>query len=472
MNDQQKISRIRFEWHTDEQPVFDVGWEPVLSDSGEALWRVSVSGDLAELRPHLEQRRQLTMVWENYAEAVAQAVRRPDMGVDERTTRPVEGDEEDIAARLMGYAERLLRKPLVVETVVDGEQLAQTRVAWETGEMETGWRFDDVQDDLVWLHTASVEVAGRTILALAQREGAVGLAIVDASKQIAQAKATVIAQANSVKVPTKGPLMATPSLDVQTPYIVTRQSMLGIDWCWVPGGVFTMGGEQFDDEKPIHDVNVDGFWMMRYPVTNGQYRQFIEAGGYADEKWWTAAGWAERQEAGWREPRYWKDSQWNGAEQPVVGVSWYEAVAFCQWASEITGREIRLPTEAEWEKAARGTDGREYPWGNEQPNKELCNFGGYEGQTTPVGTYSPMGDSPYGCTDMAGNVYDWCVTLYRDYPYEANDGRNDLDGEGSRMLRGGSWYDLNNYVRAAYRDWDLADNGYDDLGFRCASTPF
>ncbi len=100
-----------------------------------------------------------------------------------------------------------------------------------------------------------------------------------------------------------------------------------------------MGGNDYADEKPIHEVPVDGFWLARYPVTNAQYKLFIEAGGYDKQQWWTAEGWQVRQKEKWAEPRYWGDAKWNGGQQPVVGVSWYEAVAFCAWAADTTGGE-------------------------------------------------------------------------------------------------------------------------------------
>ena len=118
-------------------------------------------------------------------------------------------------------------------------------------------------------------------------------------------------------------------------------------------------------------------------------------------------------------------------DHPVVNVSWKDAVAFCRWLSQASGKTIRLPTEAEWEKAARGDDGRIYPWGDEPPTKELCNFSNNVGDTTPVGQY-PAGASLCGALDMAGNVWEWTGSLYGPYPYQVEDGRNSPDGEGRR----------------------------------------
>ena len=134
-------------------------------------------------------------------------------------------------------------------------------------------------------------------------------------------------------------------------------------------------------------------------------------------------------------------------DHPVLQVSWHDAVAYAEWAGK------RLPTEEEWEKAARGTDGRKYPWGDEEPTRDLCNFGKNEGGTTPVGKYSPQGDSPYGCVDMAGNVWEWTGS--------------DFDAE-RKVLRGGSWRFGPGDVRSAHRGWDPPGRWDDDDGFRCA----
>ncbi|MCB0074494.1 MAG: SUMF1/EgtB/PvdO family nonheme iron enzyme, partial [Caldilineaceae bacterium] len=163
-------------------------------------------------------------------------------------------------------------------------------------------------------------------------------------------------------------------------------------------------------------------------------------------------------------PRFWTDKQWNGAEQPVVGVSWYEAVAYCRWLSDKTGQAIMLPTEAQWQYAAQGNDGREYPWGNEWDCKR-CNNSVKpcdSNVTTTVTAYEGQGDSPFGVVDMAGNVWEWCLTQY-------NSGSNDLNGTDVRVLRGGSWYNNNAFnFRATYRSWLNPRNWLGDRGFRVA----
>ena len=209
----------------------------------------------------------------------------------------------------------------------------------------------------------------------------------------------------------------------------------------IPGGPFTMGsdpaadGYAYADEGPQHQVDVADFYMARYPVTNTEYGRFLEATGH-------------------RVPPHLQSRYKPMCEptHPVVWVSWEDANAYCRWLSGETGRAYRLPSEAEWEKAARGTDGRLYPWGDEAPDRGRCAFANDEGATTtPVGRYSPQGDSPYGCADVAGNVWEWCHSLYRAYPYDPDDGREDPAASGPRVLRGGAFYTNFRRVRCASR---------------------
>jgi formylglycine-generating enzyme required for sulfatase activity len=210
---------------------------------------------------------------------------------------------------------------------------------------------------------------------------------------------------------------------------------------FIPGGRFTMGSDvtndrhAYDDEGPQHQVDLADFHIARYPVTNAQYQRFMAATGHRTPPY------LERGFKPACEPGY-----------PVVWVSWEDANAYCAWLSQATGRPYRLPTEAEWEKAARGTDGRAYPWGDAPPNKTLCASDNHAGMTaTPVGRYSPQGDSPYGCGDMAGNVWEWCQSLYRPYPYDPGDGREDPAAAGPRVVRGGAFYTNIRRVRCASR---------------------
>ncbi len=138
-----------------------------------------------------------------------------------------------------------------------------------------------------------------------------------------------------------------------------------------------------------------------------------------------------------------------------MNISWHNAIAFCKWA------DLQLPTEEEWEKAARGTDGRNYPWGNNDPTDKLCNFNRNVGGTTPVGKYSPQGDSPYGCMDMSGNVWEWCLNKYETSTETTIDDSGDR-----RVLRGGSWIDRQDLARAAYRYNFFPDFRSSNYGFR------
>ncbi|HEY85774.1 MAG TPA: SUMF1/EgtB/PvdO family nonheme iron enzyme [Chloroflexi bacterium] len=219
---------------------------------------------------------------------------------------------------------------------------------------------------------------------------------------------------------------------------------------------------------PFAWIEIPGknYSIAKYPLTNAQFAPFIKAGGYKNKKWWTAAGWQMREKEKWREPRYWTDAKWNGPEHPVVGVSWYEAVAYCLWLSEKTSQEIMLPTEDLWQYAAQGDDRREYPWGNEWDCKRCNNSVSPcdSNATTPVRQYEGKnkGDSPFGVVDMAGNVWEWCLTEYESK-------RNNLDGTNVRVLRGGSW--LNGYTgnfRVSARNRYTPDFRLNDGGFRLA----
>jgi formylglycine-generating enzyme required for sulfatase activity len=207
----------------------------------------------------------------------------------------------------------------------------------------------------------------------------------------------------------------------------------------IPAGEFLMGSDPqndehaADDEQPQHRLYLPEYYLAKTPVTNGQYRAFVAATGRE-----APAGWTNR-----APPR-------GKEDHPVVYVSWYDARDYCQWLSQVTGRRYSLPSEAEWEKAVRGTDGRIYPWGH-QWDASRCNAGeGGLGDTTPVGAH-PQGASPYGLLDMAGNVWEWTRSVlgkdsgrpdYR-YPYNPTDGRENLAAGPAelRVLRGGAFDD-------------------------------
>ncbi len=211
----------------------------------------------------------------------------------------------------------------------------------------------------------------------------------------------------------------------------------------IPKGPFLYG---LENESLTIDYD---YFMDIYPVTNQHYDPFIRAGGYDNEALWSKEGWGWKRKEKVSQPEHWDDPEWNKSDYPVVGVSYLEAEAFAKWAGK------RLPTEQEWEKAARGTDGRPYPWGDTLFDKNKCNYdeSGIEG-TTPVTRYA-KGKSPFGCYDMAGNVWEWCASWY--------DNSKDL-----RLLRGGSWSDTAVNLRSAYRHWNGPWDRYNYIGFRCA----
>jgi len=224
---------------------------------------------------------------------------------------------------------------------------------------------------------------------------------------------------------------------------------------FVPAGKFIMGspaGEGEDDEHPQHTVNLDAFWIDRTEVTNAQYRKCVDAGACRVLEWCSAYEDATR------------------VNYPVVCVRWGDAQAYCSWAGG------RLPTEAEWEKAARGADGRTYPWGNNEPDCSRANIGNCVEDATAVGSY-PAGASPYGALDMAGNVWEWVADWYGDYPSgpQANPTGPSLPSGGAaggvRVLRGGSWLSDHYGARVAFRIRNDPDDrsGGIVIGFRCAS---
>lgn len=255
---------------------------------------------------------------------------------------------------------------------------------------------------------------------------------------------------------------------------------------YVPPGPFIMGGNDDDslaysDEKPQHQLDITyGYWVGRYPVTVGEYRVFIEEGGYRTPHYWTEAGWRWREKGNIEAPKFWGRRKWTEDDQfPVIGVAWYEASAYCTWLRAITGQEYVLPSEAEWEKAARGglelpgeepnpNPARRWPWGDERPDATRCNFDNAERLTTPAGAYSPLGDSPYECADMAGNVWEWTRSVKRAYPYRPDDGREDEKRVRGRILRGGSWCVDHRSTRCARRLNFAPSHRSTGRGFRCA----
>jgi len=278
--------------------------------------------------------------------------------------------------------------------------------------------------------------------------------------------------------------------------------MLDFDWVVIRAGAFTMGstlkqakqvfaayqkatgkGEEywFTCEAPQHQVYVPAFRMARVPVTVAQFQAFVVATSYQTtaEKEGKARGWDGQKYdwiagADWRHPRGAESGVQEKLHHPVTCVSWHDAVAFCAWAG------VRLPSEAQWERAARGLDARSYPWGNEAPDVTRCNYNWNVKDTTAVGQY-PKGASAEGLLDMAGNVLEWTSTRWGGtdwakpgfaYPYTADDGREEQKIDDSRVLRGGA-FNYNEYlVRCASRLRYVPGNRYFDIGFRVMSPGF
>jgi formylglycine-generating enzyme required for sulfatase activity len=300
----------------------------------------------------------------------------------------------------------------------------------------------------------------------------------------------------------------------------------------IEAGTYPFGSDEglYEDEAPVHEVTLAAFALGRFPVTNAEWRCFLEAGGYEDERWWeteaarrwrSGEGTAEGPKQQWREnrqwvrdnperiqqlfdegritsqdaeaweryrsmsdaefeglleewyppgrqsqPGYWNDPAYNHPGQPVVGICWHEARAYCAWLSVQSGQSYRLPSEAEWEGAARGRGGRRYPWG-EGFDATRCNtFESHVRGTTPVGIF-PGGDTPEGLADISGNVWEWTSSTYQPYPYAADASREDPGlVEARRVVRGGSWNLNHEDARCAYRSHDLPDLRNSNLGFR------
>ncbi|MDS4032043.1 MAG: SUMF1/EgtB/PvdO family nonheme iron enzyme [Candidatus Contendobacter sp.] len=301
----------------------------------------------------------------------------------------------------------------------------------------------------------------------------------------------------------------------------------------IPGGTYSIGSDEglYEDEAPVHVVDLQPFQLGQFPVTHAEYALFIKAGGYENERWWntdTARAWrrgdstAEGAKQQWREnrqtlrtnfdnirnlhrqgritsqqaddweriarmdddefealleqwyppgrqtqPAYWNDEAFNNPAQPVVGICWFEARAYCAWLSAQTGQSFRLPTEAEREAAARGAAGRRYAYGDAFDASRCNAFETHVRRTTPVGVF-PGGETPDGLIDMTGNTWDWTGSLDQPYPYLAADGREDPAGDARRVVRGGAWFFLQSVARAASRYFSAPDYRLFSLGFRLA----
>jgi len=250
---------------------------------------------------------------------------------------------------------------------------------------------------------------------------------------------------------------------------------------YIPAGDFLMGATadaQYanPNEMPQHTVSLDAFCMDRTEVTNGMFTLFVQKTGHQTDAERLGNGivldfnqsgspWVEGEPGvSWRHPHSASDSISGLDNRPVVQVSWNDAFAYCQWADR------RLPTEAEWEKAARGTIGRLYPWGNDAPNANLLNYNRLVGHLTDVGSY-PAGASPYGALDMLGNAYEWVFDRYDSSYYSHPDSSNPQgpSSGSSRIIRGGAWNYGLDWTRITSRSKLEPTDRIETLGFRCTS---
>jgi formylglycine-generating enzyme required for sulfatase activity len=300
----------------------------------------------------------------------------------------------------------------------------------------------------------------------------------------------------------------------------------------IPGGTYRIGSDKglYEDEAPVHSVELTPFAIAQFPVTNAEWALFMQAGGYEEERWWEteeARAWrrgegtAEEAKQQWREDRQyfqdnfdrirqlhrqaritskqadhweaiarmrddefetqlatwypssrqtqpvsWHDDAFNNPAQPVVGVCLFEARAYCAWLSAQTGPTFRLPTEAEWEAAARSVHRRRYAFGDDFDMTRCNTFETHIRRTTPIDVF-PGGRTPEGLVDMTGNTWDWTSSLYTPYPYDAADGREAPSSLGARrVVRGGSWRYLQVYAHASFRYGYTPDYRDDNLGLR------
>lgn len=242
---------------------------------------------------------------------------------------------------------------------------------------------------------------------------------------------------------------------------------------FIPDGEFIMGLDTIDaldNERAAHPVVLDSYWIDRYPVTCGQYRAFLTADGYHNPVWWSEAGWQWLQAHAIDRPLYWHDDPaWDS--HPVCGVSWYEADAYARFVGK------RLPTEAEWEKAAGWDRQRQqahlYPWGDTWPDPLVCNHQFHHGTTTPV-TAFPEGQSSFGCEDMLGNVWEWTNSWFEGYPgftsYPYRGYSQAYFDRAHRVLKGGSWATNTWAMRCSFRNWYHPHVRQILAGFRCAQS--
>ena len=295
-------------------------------------------------------------------------------------------------------------------------------------------------------------VVGAVIGALLLMLGVLSLSLIGAAIKKAAAPVPSKTSTPTITSPSQ------PTLGIGS--IMTREED-GMEMVYVPAGEFEMGGndaDAWDDEKPVHTVYLDSYWIDKYEVSNAQYAKCVTAGDCTKPSY----------TGSYTRSNYYGNPEYD--DYPVIYVDWNQAKDYCQWAGG------DLPTEAQWEKAARGTDGRAYPWGNESPTCQLTNFdqGSYENPNYCVGDTSPVTDyeagaSPYGALNMAGNVWEWVNDWYGSNYYSTLPTRNPSGPTSGkyRVIRGGSWYRDYRFIRAADRGSSNPTYTSLNLGFRC-----
>lgn len=268
-----------------------------------------------------------------------------------------------------------------------------------------------------------------------------------------------------------------------------------MEFARVPAGEFVMGSDDakvgfpIDDAMPQHRLSIGEYWIGKTEVTVAQFAVFARASNYMSQAekdgrsyMWTDSEWKGVVGADWKHPGGPETDSLQKHNHPVNHVSWDDSVAFCGWASKLGGGEVLLPSEAEWEKAARGTDGRMYPWGNEAPDETRLNVNQNVSDTTSVGKFGPRGQSPYGCDDMSGNVLEWTRSLWgKDLlrsefgsPYTSRQAEREDPLAGRdvlRVLRGGSVGSPASFLRCASRDRKYPSASFGDGGFRVILRP-
>ncbi|MBK6790978.1 MAG: SUMF1/EgtB/PvdO family nonheme iron enzyme [Anaerolineales bacterium] len=253
---------------------------------------------------------------------------------------------------------------------------------------------------------------------------------------------------HKIKTPTLIPIPAGKFLMGTSEEDIMLLQMKESDWAydWSDNELFTA-------EQPQHQVTLPAFEIAQFPVTNSEYYIFIWDRGHRIPRTWPGYSFQEGTD-----------------DHPVVGISKIDAGEYIKWLNEKTGITYRLPTEAEWEYSARGEDGRIFPWGNTFDPWRCNTAESMKKVTSPVGSYSPSGDSVFGVADMVGNVWEWTQSLFMPYPYKPNTNREEIKPNGRYVVRGGAWYYSRKLARCAVREGVLQDHLSPSIGFRLART--